>query len=175
MWVYDWETLSFLAVNDSAVRHYGYSQDEFLSMTTKDIRPAEDISDLVADLSQRTRTDDLHDLTQWRHRKKDGALIDVEITSHELLWLGRRAKLVLINDITKRKQAEERLREQAKLLYLAQDAIMVRDMEDRVEFWNHGAEKLYGWTAAEVQGKKASSFLYRDEPASTADARVDVI
>ena len=55
-----------------------------------------------------------------------------------------------IRDITERKQAEDRLREQARLLDLAQDAIMVRDMEDRVEFWNHGAEKLYGWTAAEV-------------------------
>src|ERR1700726_3263616 len=173
MWVYDLETLSFLGVNPTAVRHYGYSQEEFLTMTIKDIRPSEDISALMDDLSQ--GTDDLNNSNQWRHRKKNGALIDVEITSHELTWLGRRAKLVLINDITKRKQAEERLREQAKLLYLAQDAIMVRDMEDRVEFWNHGAEKLYGWTAAEVQGKKASSFLYRDQPAATAAARAAVI
>jgi PAS domain S-box-containing protein len=80
-----------------------------------------------------------------------------------------------IRDITERKQAEDRLGEQGKLLYLAQDAIMVRDMEDRVEFWNHGAENLYGWTAAEVQGKEASSFLYDDEPAATAAARAAVI
>lgn len=72
-----------------------------------------------------------------------------------------------IRDITERKQTENRLREQARLLDLAQDAIMVRDMEDRVEFWNHGAEKLYGWTAAEVHGKPAFSFL-NEEPASTA-------
>src|SRR3984893_1794937 len=80
-----------------------------------------------------------------------------------------------IRDITERKQAEERLREQAKLLDLAQDAIMVRDMDGRVEFWNHGAEKLYGWTAAEVQGKKESSFLYQDQPAATVAARAAVI
>jgi PAS domain S-box-containing protein len=81
----------------------------------------------------------------------------------------------IASDITERKLAEDRLREQAKLLDLAQDAIMVRDMEDRVEFWNHGAEKLYGWTAAEVQGKKASGFLYADGPAATAAARAAVI
>jgi PAS domain S-box-containing protein len=81
----------------------------------------------------------------------------------------------IASDITERKLAEDRLREQAKLLDLAQDAIMVRDMEDRVEFWNHGAEKLYGWTAAEVLGKKASDFLYKDEPGATAAARAAVI
>jgi PAS domain S-box-containing protein len=175
MWVYDLETLSFLAVNDSAVGHYGYSQDEFLAMTIKDIRPAEDVSAVMDDRPQGSGTDDLDNLTQWRHCKKDGALIDVEITSHQLLWLGRRAKLVLINDITERKRAEDRLRQQARLLDLAHDAIMVRDMEDRVEFWNHGAEELYGWTAAEAQGRKASAFLYQDEPASTAAARAAVI
>jgi PAS domain S-box-containing protein len=175
MWVYDLETLSFLAVNDAAVRHYGYSQDEFLEMTMKDIRPSEDISDLTDDLSEEIGTDGLENLTQWRHRTENGALIDVEVTSHELTWLGRRAKLVLINDITERKRAEGRLRQQARLLDLAHDAIMVRDMEDRVEFWNHGAEELYGWTAAETQGRKASSFLYQDEPAATAAARAAVL
>src|ERR1700736_1560140 len=139
MWVYDIEMLSFLAVNSAAVRHYGYSQDEFLTMTLKDIRPTEDISALMDDLSQGPGTDGLDNLTQWRHSKKDGALIDVEITSHELTWLGRRAKLVLINDVTERKGAADRLRQQARLLDLAHDAIMVRDMEDRANFWNHGA------------------------------------
>jgi PAS domain S-box-containing protein len=109
MWVYDLETLSFLAVNAAAVRHYGYSRDEFLAMTIKDIRPAEDIPALMEDLAQ--KTGGLDNSTQWRHRKKDGALIDVEITSHELMWLGRRAKLVLVNDITERKRAEEEIRQ----------------------------------------------------------------
>src|ERR1700736_2789258 len=80
-----------------------------------------------------------------------------------------------IRDITERKRAEDRLRQQARLLDLAHDAIMVRDMEDRVEFWYHGAEDLYRWTAAEVQGRKASGFLNQAQPASTAAPRADVI
>jgi PAS domain S-box-containing protein len=96
---------------------------------------------------------------------------------------GRSAKLRgIMLDVTERKQAEvtvrageAQIREQARLLDLAQDAIMVRDMEDRVEFWNHGAEKLYGWTAAEARGKDASAFLYRDEPAVAAATRASLL
>ncbi|MDT7582225.1 MAG: two-component system, sensor histidine kinase and response regulator, partial [Pseudonocardiales bacterium] len=85
-------------------------------------------------------------------------------------------------DITHRKLAdrearagEARIREQAKLLDLAHDAIMVRDMEDRIEFWNHGAEKLYGWTAAEVHAKEAAPFLRKTDPAGAAAAWAAVI
>jgi PAS domain S-box-containing protein len=104
MWVFDLETLSFLAVNTAAVRHYGYSRGEFLAMTIKDIRPVEDIPALMDNLSK--ETEGLDHATQWQHRKKDGARIDVEVTSHDLMWLGCRASLVLINDITARKRAE---------------------------------------------------------------------
>jgi len=79
-----------------------------------------------------------------------------------------------IRDITERKQTENRLREQAKLLDLAQDAIMVRDMEDRIEFWNHGAEQLYGWTAAEVHCRQASSFLHEERPSTALAAKMAV-
>src|SRR5688572_14028056 len=109
MWVYDLETLSFLAVNAAAVRHYGYSRDEFMAMTIKDIRPAEDVPALLDNIRQRIQG--LDDVSQWRHRKKDGSLIHVEITSHELQWLGRPGSLVLINDITARQHAEEEVRQ----------------------------------------------------------------
>lgn len=109
MWVFDSETLSFLAVNAAAVRHYGYAKKEFLTMTLRDIRPAEDLPALLRNLSESDT--ELDETTKWRHRTKDGSLIDVEITSHQLVWLGRPARLVLINDITARKRAEEELQE----------------------------------------------------------------
>jgi len=108
---------------------------------------------------------------EYRVRHKDGSYHWVEDNNRVVRdGSGVATEAVGVwTDITERKQAENRLREQARLLDLAQDAIMVRDMEDRVEFWNHGAEKLYGWTAAEVHCRQASSFLH-EEPPSTAFA-----
>lgn len=107
-WVFDLETLSFLAVNLAAVRHYGYSQEEFLSLTIKDIRPAEDIPALLERVSK--LKEGVHSPGEWRHLKKDGTILDVEIASHPLTFGGRPAELVLANDITERKQAEEELK-----------------------------------------------------------------
>jgi two-component system cell cycle sensor histidine kinase/response regulator CckA len=107
MWVYDLETLSFLAVNEAALRRYGYSSEEFLTMTIKDIRPIEEIPALLENVSK--VFSGLNNSGAWRHQKKDGTIIDVEITSHPLSFAGRRAELVLANDITERKRAEDAL------------------------------------------------------------------
>jgi PAS domain S-box-containing protein len=104
MWVYDRDTLSFLAVNDAAICNYGYSREEFLATTIKDIRPPEDIPALLEKVAQVTTG---LNTTSSRHRKKDGTLIDVEIVSHTLTFLGRRAELVLSMDVTERKRADE--------------------------------------------------------------------
>ncbi|MEJ7617722.1 MAG: PAS domain S-box protein [Pyrinomonadaceae bacterium] len=112
MWVYDLETLGFLAVNQAAVRHYGYTRDEFLRMTIKDIRPAEDVTALLSRISQLEPGLDLTGI--WRHCQKQGSVIDVEITSHELMFDGRRARLVLANDVTERRRAEAALAQQAE-------------------------------------------------------------
>jgi len=105
IWVFDLETLAFLAVNQAAVLRYGYSREEFLGMTIKDIRPAEDVLALLANVS--TADPDESTSGPWRHRKKDGEIIDVEIASHQLVFAGRNAEIVLANDITERKQAED--------------------------------------------------------------------
>jgi PAS domain S-box-containing protein len=158
MWVYDVETLSFLAVNNAAVAHYGYSPTEFLAMTIKDIRPVEDIPSLIDNVGQTTTA--LGDSSYWRHRKKDGTVIDVEITSHELLWLDHRARVVLVKDITERKCTEERLQEQADMLDRAHDAIIVRNFDDRrIIFWNSGAERLYGWRSNEAIGQPVDELI----------------
>ena len=175
MWVFDTKSLQILAVNQAAIAQYGYSRDEFLKLSLKDLRPPGDVPDLIRGRALSSPQPMSHFSGQFRHKRKDGSLLLVEIYSGPVVWDGVGARIVTAIDVTERKEGEDRLREQAKLLDLAQDAIMVRDMEDRVEFWNHGAEKLYGWTAAEVQAKRASSFLYEDGPAATAAARVAVI
>ncbi|HEV3393519.1 MAG TPA: CHASE3 domain-containing protein [Chthoniobacterales bacterium] len=109
MWVYDLNTLAFLAVNAAAVQHYGYTQEEFAAMTIRDIRPKEDLPALVDDLAR--PSEPLATASGWRHRKKEGSIIEVEITSHEVTWLGRPARLVLINDVTDRNRNERAIRE----------------------------------------------------------------
>lgn len=114
MWVFDRETLRFLAVNEAAIAHYGYSRDEFLKLTIKDIRPPEDVPALLRKLA-----DDQLGLAEgglWRHRKKDGSIINVDITSHTLEFAGRPAELVLAHDITERKRAEDQLRQTTEKL-----------------------------------------------------------
>src|SRR5438309_1904558 len=291
MWVYDAATLKFLAVNDAAIQHYGYSRTEFLSLKLPDLRSPPDGS------SSRSDGPSPHSGLWW-HCTKEGKPLVVEIYSSPVVFEGKTARMATaidvtereagerrvrkseealalaqrlahigsweidlmekrdrvkhpprwsdeifrifglepdsvpvthssflefvhpadreeakrayiacirtgqpytadytivprdgtkrfvhvecyrvqdsegrpikmagtIQDITERRRAEELSREQADLLNLAYDAIMVRDMEDRIHFWNKGAERIYGWSAAEVLGRRTSDFLYQDMP-----------
>src|SRR6476661_2728385 len=118
MWAYDTGTLRYLAVNDAAIKTYGYSREEFLAMTIRDTRPEED-RDAVAE-RVRTLPTGYHQTGKWRHRRKDGTVFPVEITSHSLIFDGRPARLVLITDITERQRAEEALRKSEKLAAIGQ-------------------------------------------------------
>lgn len=109
MWVYDLGTLKFLDVNNTAISHYGYSRDEFLDMTIKDIHPPEDIPALLDNISRVTRG--LDKAGVWRHKKKDGTTIYVEIISHTIEWGGRPSEVVLATDITELRQLETELQE----------------------------------------------------------------
>jgi PAS domain S-box-containing protein len=160
MWVFDLDTLEFLVVNQAAINHYGYSREEFLGMTTDNIRPNEDVAALRQTLSSFTSGQNY--LGHWRHLKRDNSLINVEILAYAFTLDGRRAALVLANDITDRLKAEQKIREQAVLLDIAPDAIFVRDLEHHILYWNRGAERLYGWQVAEAIGQKADELLQED-------------
>lgn len=112
MCVYSLETLAFLAVNNAMVSQYGYSRDDFMRMTIKDIRPSEDIPRLLANVEQVTSSaEPLDHAGVWRHLTRDGRQIDVEIHSHVLHYNGQPAEVVLVNDITDRLLAEAALRD----------------------------------------------------------------
>jgi two-component system, cell cycle sensor histidine kinase and response regulator CckA len=107
MWVADRETLRFLAVNDAAVEHYGFPRDEFLSMNIGQIRPPEDVTEVRRAIQEK---EGLERWGVWRHLKKDGTVIHVDIATHTLKFAGRSAWLVLAYDVTDRLRAEESLR-----------------------------------------------------------------
>ena len=107
MWVYDVETLRFVAVNQAAVSHYGYSHEEFVSMRITDIRPSADLARLFDNLQ--TARPLIEHSTAWKHKLKNQQIIEVEIISHALEWGQRKAVLVVVQDVTAHKQAEAQL------------------------------------------------------------------
>jgi len=111
MWIFDQETFAFLKVNAAAIGHYGYSQEEFLSKTLRDIRPPEDIPRLEHRLKD-AGAGTLYS-GPWTHIRKDGSRIQVEVASHGILFEGRMARFSLVQDITERQQLYERLVYQA--------------------------------------------------------------
>ncbi len=120
MWVFEVDTLAFLEVNEAATRQYGYSREEFLSMTIMDILPPEDAPGLHHGL-ERTGAP-RGDVALAQHQRKDGTIVDMELVSHEMELDGRRARLVLGTDISERTrtraalhQSEEHLRQAQRM------------------------------------------------------------
>ena len=154
MWVYDLTTLRFLAVNNAAVRHYGYSRAEFLDMTIKDIRPPEDVKLLENYLA--SENGEVVNAGEWRHRKKDGTIINVEITSNRLTFGGRAAEFVLVHDITERKKAETALRisedRYRDLVDNSHELICTHDLEGRVLSVNPWAARVLGYPQNSLVG-----------------------
>ncbi|RYE39284.1 MAG: PAS domain S-box protein, partial [Sphingobacteriales bacterium] len=102
MWVYDFETLNFLDVNQTAITNYGYSKREFLSMNIRDIRPPEEIAKLENTLRKTRKREGAIFRGTFRHKKKDGELIQVDIKSNTIIYKGRKAKVIIATDITER-------------------------------------------------------------------------
>jgi diguanylate cyclase (GGDEF)-like protein/PAS domain S-box-containing protein len=98
MWVFDRASLRFLAVNEAAVRQYGFRREEFLRMTILDIRPPELIPLILADIAE--RRGGLQAPGQWTHRRRNGSLVDVQVVCHDLVFSGMDAMLVAAHDVT---------------------------------------------------------------------------
>ncbi len=156
-WVYDLETLRFLAVNEAAVRKYGWSRDEFLAMTLLDIRPAEDHARLRSDVEHRPAR---FQVSQgWRHTLEDGTLIDVQISSQEIEYEGRPAAMVVVLDVTEQLRAERALREAeerfSKVFRASPHAVLVSTLDDgQILDANPAYCELSGYAREELVGRR---------------------
>lgn len=153
MWIYDLESLRFLEVNEAAIEKYGYSHDEFLSMTIKDIRPAEEIDRLMDNIA--STSFDLNHAGEWKHLKKNGDVIWVIIVSHLVTFDGRMARHVMVDDITERKLAEQALQkseEKFRNLFENHSAVklLIDASSGQITDANASATAYYGWAHEEL-------------------------
>ncbi|MGC1188606.1 MAG: response regulator [Candidatus Acidiferrales bacterium] len=174
MWVFDLESLQFLAVNEAAIRKYGYTRKEFLKMSVKDLHRAEDIPRLLEAPSEKGGK--IGESGAWRQIKKDGAQIEVEVTAADIGWGGRRARVVFSNDVTERRRGEESLLEERRLLRTLidnmPDYIYVKDAGSRFLVANRAVanltgaknpEELIGKTDFDYFPKELATAFFSDE------------
>ncbi|HWO71547.1 MAG TPA: PAS domain S-box protein, partial [Actinomycetota bacterium] len=162
MWVYDPETLRFLEVNGEAVRRYGYAREEFLAMTIADIRPREDVPRLLEDVASAREGGPR--AGTWRHRLRDGSVVDVEVSSVDVEWGGRTARLVAAVDVREREEARrerarsERERAEAELIWatifeLARWGIAEFDAAGRILRVNPAFAAMHGARPEDLVGR----------------------
>jgi PAS domain S-box-containing protein len=151
MWVYDSESLRFLTVNNAAINKYGYSKEEFLSMTINDIRPPEDIYGLLKSFSK--TKNELQRISYGRHKLKDGTIINVEVHSHSIEYDSKNARLVLANDITDRLKAEQELLKLSRAVEQGPTSVIITNEAGDIEYVNQKFCEISGYSKEEVIGK----------------------
>jgi diguanylate cyclase (GGDEF)-like protein/PAS domain S-box-containing protein len=162
MWVWDPETFRFLAVNDAAIAHYGYSREQFMAMTVFDMRPAEDwkaIRQVAREPMGSRRTHRMR-----THVKADGSVINASMLGHTLPYAGRIGCLAVAIDVTERVRAEDELRRTKSFLDTVLDhvpaAITVKDaFTDRYVLINKKGEEFFSLGRDQVNGRTASELF----------------
>ena len=192
IWVYNEETLAFLAVNEAATRTYGYSRDEFLSMTINDLRAEEDIPTLM--IKNAEGPDELVISSPWRHQTRDKRTIYVEMSSHPVVFDRKNSRLVIVNDVTERKLLDEKqqrlhtsIQQSAaewRQTFNAMDfPVLIVDLAGAIKRSNFAAEQIAGISAEKLANqivgelgaaqpwKKASELLenIRHNPAPVSE------
>lgn len=170
MFIWDFESKQIVDCNDAALIKYGYTREEFLSLTILDIRPAEDVERIKSvTATEEVYTNygrSLHNDT-WRHLKKSGELMEVEVTGHVLEYRGRKATLVLIHDVTIQKQAEEQLKLSEKrfksLIQDGSDLMAILDLAGNYTYVSPTSVSVLGIEPSQFIGKNAFDFIHPDD------------
>ncbi|HET7585246.1 MAG TPA: PAS domain S-box protein [Gemmatimonadaceae bacterium] len=176
MWLFDAETLRFLEVNDAAVTHYGYTRAEFLAMTVASLPPSDaECAELRASISHH-RDQSYRGL--HRHRRKDGSVIDVEITSHPISLEGTKAKLVIAHDVSEREQVLALLREREQrfraIIEQGSDVVRIADESGITTYVSPSAERVLGFGPTEMVGRSVLEFVHQEDQARVREALAEL-
>jgi len=166
LWIYDLETKAFLEVNNAAISHYGYHREEFLSMSVIDIRPKED-SKRFLELARDVETGHLIHNGLWRHLKKNGDLIDVDITSYHIDYQGKPAVLVMSIDITEKMRAEDYLKNSElrfrSLIEKSSEVIALTDRQGRILYISPSIQTTLGYLPEDRIGKSGFGSMHPED------------
>ncbi len=161
VWVYDGYTLRFLAVNEASVAEYGYTREEFLKMTLMDVQPAEEAQKLIPAVEAGKATGLV--VYEWRHRRKNGTVFDVEINAQSIDFRGRQARIVLARDITVRKRAIRALEiSEGRFRNLFQHSlglICTHDLEGHLISVNPAAARALDFSVGDMMGRNLADFV----------------
>jgi PAS domain S-box-containing protein len=190
MWVTDLETLRFLEVNEATVQHYGYSREEFLSMGTQDVRASGDTERYVKYINDviKKHSDTVFGRAGlWRHHKKNGETLDVEIKWSKITFRGRPAVLIMAHDITERKRAAEALEKSEAGLAAAQriahlgswelDLKNLDDVNSNELRWSDETYRIFGYEPRQVSATNDLFFraVHVDDRQRVADAVTEAL
>jgi len=156
------DTKRVLEANAAYQDLLGYSLEEILQLSLYDLvpYPVESIDCYVRQvLEQKSYVSG-----QRRHRRKDGSLVDVEVSASLISYGSRGTICIVVRDITERKQTEEIRARLAAIVESSDDAIISKTLDGTITSWNHGAEKIYGYSSEEIVGKPVSVLVPTDRP-----------
>ncbi|MGI8856916.1 MAG: PAS domain S-box protein [Thermomicrobiales bacterium] len=164
MFIYDAASLAILAVNEAAISRYGYSRAEFLKMNGRDTRPAEDIDRYLAFAAHQ---EPYQRAGLWRHRTKDGAIFDADVTTTEIAFMGRPARLCVAIDVTEQQRAKAAIEASEgrfrALVEKSSDAIALVDAEGAMLYIGPSTERILGYRPEELIGTNSFAFIHPED------------
>jgi len=151
MYIREKDSFQIVGVNQSAVNHFGYSEEEFLQMKVTQLHPADEVEALLNSIIENDGNYNIPEI--FRHICKNGKVVYVECRVREMIFQGMQCFLVLADDVTDKRRVQEEVLIQANILKNVRDTIFVTDRKGIITYWNEGAEETFGYRRENMLGK----------------------